>query len=93
MAVNLKKWLGSEGMSQRVIRDFLGLLAERGGRFAVGFVVTGIVARHLGANLFGELSYGLAIGMIGAGIAQLGLGLQFGNRPDNSEILFKVAKG
>lgn len=73
MAFNLKKWLGSDGMSQRVIRDFLGLLAERGGRFVVGFVVTGMVARHLGTNLFGELSYGLAIGMIGAGVAQLGL--------------------
>lgn len=73
MALNLKKWLGTEGTSQRVIRDFVGLLVERGGRFVVGFVVTGIVARHLGTSSFGELSYGLAIGMIGAGIAQLGL--------------------
>jgi O-antigen/teichoic acid export membrane protein len=73
MVLSAKKWLGSEGTSQRVIRDFAGLLLERGGRFALGFVVTGIVARHLGPNSFGELSYGLAIGMIGAGIAQLGL--------------------
>lgn len=74
MAVNHPgKWLGHGGLGGLILKDFLGLLVERGGRFLIGFVVTGIVARHLGANSFGELSYGLAIGAIGAGVAQLGL--------------------
>ncbi len=32
-----------------------------------------MVANHLGADRFGELNYGMTMGLIGAGLAQLGL--------------------
>lgn len=36
MALNhLSKWLGHEGLSRLILKDFLGLLAERGGRFLI----------------------------------------------------------
>jgi len=39
MAVNhLSKWLRPEGLSRLIMKDFLGLLAERGGRFLIGLI-------------------------------------------------------
>lgn len=71
--LNPKSWFQAGGTNQRVAHDFFGLFMERGGRFVVGFSVTGLVARHLGTELFGELSFGLALGALGAVVAQLGL--------------------
>jgi PST family polysaccharide transporter len=67
------------------------LLVERLVRLGVGMVVTALIARQLGPGTFGELSYGLALGNIGAGLAQVGMdGIlvrEFALRPDEAGVL------
>ena len=54
-------------------RDFTVLLGDRVLRLVLGFVVAGVVARYLGPEKYGWLSYASAIAAVGTILAQLGL--------------------
>lgn len=56
-----------------ISRDFLYLLADRGLRLGVGVFLGGLIARHLGVEAYGWLSYAGAFMAAGAAVAQLGL--------------------
>ena len=57
----------------------------------MGFFVSALIARRLGPDLFGEFSYGLAIGTMTSGIAQLGMDgvlvRELARRPSESRAL------
>lgn len=72
MRFQISNFFGETHLTQRITREFVGLLLEKVLRFGVGFFVLSSVARHLGSDDFGELSFGLALGSIGAGVATVG---------------------
>ena len=84
-------WSGLGATSRRVAVDTAALLADRLVRLVLGFYVSAVVARLLGPDSFGEFSYGLAIGTIAAGIAQLGMDgvliRELARRPAESGVL------
>ena len=49
------------------------LALERVARLGVGLLVSSLLARHLGAERFGQMNLGLALGAIGMSVASLGL--------------------
>lgn len=57
---------------RRMLVNFGWLIADRGGRLAIGFVVSIAVARHLGPADFGRLSYALSLLALLACIVPLG---------------------
>ncbi|MBP7141291.1 MAG: flippase [Opitutaceae bacterium] len=72
MRFQVSKFFGETSLTERITREFIGLLFERILRLGVGFYVLSSVARYLGSDKFGELSFGLALGSIGAGVATVG---------------------
>lgn len=72
MRFQISNFFGETSLTERITREFVGLLLEKILRFGVGFFVLSSVARHLGSDDFGELSFGLALGSIGAGVATVG---------------------
>lgn len=61
------------GQNWLVTTGATALFLERLARIGIGFFISAAVARYLGPVQFGVLNFGLALGAIGAGVAQLGL--------------------
>lgn len=72
MHFHLTSFFAEKRLTERITREFVGLLLEKLFRTGVGFFVLSSVARHLGSDNFGELNFGLALGAMGAGVATVG---------------------
>ena len=71
------------------------LALERVARLGVGLLVSSLLARHLGAERFGQMNLGLALGAIGMSVASLGLDVVLvrvrARRPGRAAALFAAA--
>ena len=56
-----------------IISNSLWIIAEKSLRFVLGILVIGLVARHLGAELFGELNFALAVLAVAVVVASVGM--------------------
>jgi len=56
-----------------ILTNSLWIIAEKGLRFLLGILVIGLVARHLGAELFGQLNFSLAVLAVAVVVASVGM--------------------
>ncbi|MHA7855902.1 flippase [Marinobacter shengliensis] len=56
-----------------IFTNSLWIIAEKGLRFCLGILVVGVVARHLGTELFGQLNFALAVLAIATVVATVGM--------------------
>lgn len=64
----------SETITHRlVLTNSLWIIAEKGLRFLLGILVIGLVARHLGTELFGQLNFALAVLAVSVVVASIGM--------------------
>jgi PST family polysaccharide transporter len=65
--------IGGRALVEAALGNAGWLLAEKLARLAIGFTVGALVARYLGPERFGELSYALALAALFAFLASIGL--------------------